>query len=112
MEYCSPVWWLAADCHLKLLDRIGSNANSPAGCSLDCNLSHLHSVASLCMLFMIRSNVLHSLNSSLPPLLQPVSLVMSTPPADRDDTVTKLHQTGINSKRQVVTLVTQRHSPT
>ncbi|KAK3863976.1 hypothetical protein Pcinc_030291 [Petrolisthes cinctipes] len=32
--------------------------------------------------------------------------------ADRDDTVTKLHQTGINSKRQVVTLVTQRHSPT
>ncbi|KAK3895524.1 hypothetical protein Pcinc_000762 [Petrolisthes cinctipes] len=32
---------------------------------------------------------------------------MSTPPADRDDTVTKLHQTGINSKRQVVTLVTQ-----
>ena len=71
LEYCSPVWSSAADCHLKLLDRVVCNANFLSGGSLDCNLSHRRSIASLCMLFKIRSNSQHPLYSSLPPQFVP-----------------------------------------
>ena len=50
-EYCSAMWCLAADTHLKLLDRVVSGACFLAGGVLNCNLSHRQSVAVLCMLY-------------------------------------------------------------
>ena len=66
MEYCSALWCSAADSHLKLLDRVVRNARFLAGGVLDCNLAHGRSVAELCMLFMIKSNPIHSLSGALP----------------------------------------------
>ena len=45
LEYCSAVWHLSADTHLKLLDRIVSGACILAGGMLNCDLSHCRSVA-------------------------------------------------------------------
>ena len=47
LEYCSAVWRLAADAHLKLLDRVVSGAYFLSGGVLDCNISHRRSVAVL-----------------------------------------------------------------
>ena len=65
-EYCSAVWCLAANSHLKLLDRVVRSAGFLAGGVLECNLSHRRSVAELRMLFKIRSNPMHSLSGALP----------------------------------------------
>ena len=56
LEYCSAMLCLAADRHLKLLDRIVSDASFSAGDVLNCNLSNCRSVAVLCMMYKIRCN--------------------------------------------------------
>ena len=66
LEYCSAMWCLAADSHLKLLDRVVRSVGFPAGGVLECNLAHRRSVAELCMLFKIRSNPMHPLSGALP----------------------------------------------
>ena len=60
------MWCSAADSHLKLLDRVVRSAGFLASGVLDCNLSHCRSVAELYMLFKIKSNPMHPLNSALP----------------------------------------------
>ena len=71
LEYCSAVWCSAADSHLKLLDRFVRSAGFLAGGVIDCNLAHLRSVAELCMLFKIKSNLMHPLSGALPLLYVP-----------------------------------------
>ena len=65
------MWCSAADSHLKLLDRVVRSAGLIAGGVLECNLAHRRSVAELCMIFKIRSNPMHPLNSALPLLYVP-----------------------------------------
>ena len=57
LEYCSAVWCSAAYSHLKLLDKVVRSAGFIAGGVLECNLAHRRSVAELCMLFKIKSNL-------------------------------------------------------
>ena len=66
LEYFSAVWCLAADIHLKLLNRVISGACFLAGGMLNCDLSHRRSVAVLCMLYKIRCNLMHPLCGALP----------------------------------------------
>ena len=66
MEYCSSVWCSAAECHLRLLDRVVACAGFLVGGVVPCNLMHRRSVAALCMLYKIRNNPLHPLNLQLP----------------------------------------------
>ena len=60
------LWFSAADSHLKLLDRVVRSAGFLAGGVLDCNLAHRRSLAQLCMLFKIKSNLMHPLSSAVP----------------------------------------------
>ena len=62
----------APNTHLKLLDRVVSNACCLAGGVLNCNLSHRQSVAVLCMLYKIRCNRMHPLCGTLPMPYVPV----------------------------------------
>ena len=78
LEYCSAVWCLAADTHLKLLDRVVSGACFLAGGVLNCNLSHRRSVAVLCMLYKIRCNPMHPLCGALYVPYVPVRVTCST----------------------------------
>ena len=63
---------LAADTHLKLLDRVASGACFLAGGVLNCDLSHRRSVAVLCMLYTNRCNPKHPLCGVLPVPYVPV----------------------------------------
>ena len=45
LEYCSSVWCSAADIHLKLLNRVVSNASFLNGGVLDCNIVHRRPLA-------------------------------------------------------------------
>ena len=65
LEYCSAVWCSAADSYLKLLDRVVRSAGFLAGGVLECNLAHRQSVAELCMIFKIKSNIVHPLSGAL-----------------------------------------------
>ena len=65
LEYCSAVWCSAADTHLKLLDRVVSDACFLAGGMLNCDLSYRRSVAVLCMMYKIRWNPKHPLCGAL-----------------------------------------------
>ena len=47
LEYCFAVWCLAADTHLKLLDRVISGASFLTGGVFECDLAHRRSVAVL-----------------------------------------------------------------
>ena len=60
--FCS----LAADTHLKLLDRAVSGARFLTGGVFECDISHRRSVAVLCMLYKIRCNPVHPLYGALP----------------------------------------------
>ena len=71
LEYCSPVWSAAADCHLKLLDK-NLRACKFLIPDLNIDLWHRRSVARLCMLFKIFNNFMHPLTSELPDLYRPV----------------------------------------
>ena len=70
-EYCSPVWFSAADSHLKLLDR-NLNACKFLIPDLNTDLWHRRSISCLCMLFKIYHNPAHPLHSELPSLYLPV----------------------------------------
>ena len=70
-EYCSPVWFSAADSHLKLFDR-NLNACKFLIPDLNTDLWHRRSISCLCMLFKIYHNPAHPLHSELPNLFQPV----------------------------------------
>ena len=63
--YCSAVWCLAADTHLRLLDRVVSGTSFLTGRMFACDLAHRRSVAVLCILYKIRSPM-HSLYGALP----------------------------------------------
>ena len=62
IEYCSIVWWSAANAHIKLLDRVVRSVCFLAGDVLECNLAHRWSVVVLCMQFKIKNNPMHHLN--------------------------------------------------
>jgi hypothetical protein len=66
LEYCAPVWRSAAESHLKLLDRVVRGAGFLVGGFEPCDLAHRRSVATLCMLHKVRSNLKHPLHLSLP----------------------------------------------
>ena len=72
LEYCSAVWCLAADTHLKLLDRAVSGARFLTGGVFECDIAHRRSVAVLCMLYKINCNPMHPLNDALPGPYVPV----------------------------------------
>ena len=72
LEYCSAVWFSAADTHLKLLDRAVSGARFLTGRVFECDIAYRPSVAVLCMLYKIRCNTMHPLNGALPGLYVPV----------------------------------------
>ena len=59
------MWCLAADSHLKLLDKVVRSADFLGGGVLECNLAHRQSVAELCMLFKIKCNPMHPLSRAL-----------------------------------------------
>ena len=65
-EYCSAVWYSAADTHIKLLDRAVSGSRYLTGGVFEYNIAHRRSVAFLCMLYKIRCNPMHPLNGALP----------------------------------------------
>ena len=56
LEYCYAVWCLAADSHLKLLDRAVIDALFLTGGVFGCDIAHRRSVAVLCK---IRVNPMH-----------------------------------------------------
>ena len=60
------MWCLAANSHLKLLDRVIRGAGLLAGGVLKCNLAHHRSVAVLSMLFNIKRNPMDPLSGALP----------------------------------------------
>ena len=70
LEYCSEVWCLASDTHLKLLDRGVSSARFLTGSVFKCDISHRRSVAVLCILYKIRCNSVHPLKLSLDRMCQ------------------------------------------
>ena len=77
LECCSAVWCSAADTHLKLLDRVISDASFLTGGVFECDLAHHRSVAVLCMLYKIRCNQLHHLYGALPAPHVPVRVTRS-----------------------------------
>ena len=60
------MWCLAANSHLKLLDRVVSGASFITGGVFEFDLAHSRSVAVLCMLYKIRCNPMHPLYGALP----------------------------------------------
>ena len=81
LEYCSGVWCLAANTHLKLLDRVVSGVCFLTGGVFECDISHHRSVAVLCMLYKIRCNPVHPLNGALPGPFVPVQVTLDAPVA-------------------------------
>ena len=67
-EYCSPMWWSAAECHLQLLER---QVYSVARFRIDQNFlsCHRRHVDALCMLYKVNSDLNHRLFSELPSAL-------------------------------------------
>ena len=75
LEYCSAVWYSAADIHLKLLDCAVSGTQFLTGERVsECDIAHRLSVAVLCMLYKIRCNPMLPLNDALPGLCVPVQV--------------------------------------
>ena len=68
------MWCSAAETHLKLLDRAVSGARFLAGGVFECDISHLRSVAVLCILYKIRCNPMHPINDALPGPYVPVQV--------------------------------------
>ena len=74
LEYCSAMWWSAADMHLEQLDQVVSGASFLTGGVFACDLAHHQSVAVLCMLYKMRCNHMHSFYGALP---MPVQITRS-----------------------------------
>ena len=83
LEYCSAVWCLAADTHLKLLVRAVSDVRFLTGGVFECDIAHRRSVAVLCMLYKIRCNSVQPLNDALPGPYVPVRVTRSALVAHR-----------------------------
>ena len=66
LEYCSAVWYLAADTHLQLLDRAVSGASFLTLGVIECDLAHRRSREVFCMLYKVRRNPMHPLHGCLP----------------------------------------------
>ena len=65
MHLCSAAWCLAADTHLKLLDRVVSGAWFVTGGVFEHNIADHKSVAVICMLYKIRCNPMHPFHGAL-----------------------------------------------
>ena len=72
LEYGSAVWCSSVDTHLKLLDRVVSDASFLTGGVFECDLAHRRSASVLCMLYNIRCNPMHTLYGALPVPYVPV----------------------------------------
>ena len=66
LEYCSPVWGSAAQCHLHLLERQMYSVARLCPDQAFLSLCHRRHVAALCMLYKVNSNSYHYLFSELP----------------------------------------------
>ena len=66
LEYSSSVWLSAADCHLRLLDRVVSWASAMCGGAIHCDLWHSRLVTSLCLFYNLRDNDHHPDGSLFP----------------------------------------------
>ena len=66
LEYCSAVWLSAADCHLRLLDRVVSRASAMCGDAIHCDLWPRRRVTSICLFYKIRDNDRHPVGSHFP----------------------------------------------
>ena len=75
--FCSGC--LAADTHIKLLDRAVSGALFLTGGVFECDIAHRRSDAVLCMLNKIRCNPMHPLNDALPGQYVPVHVTRGCP---------------------------------
>ena len=75
LEFCSAVWYSAADTHFKLLDLEVSGSRFLTGGVFECDIFHRRYVAVLCMLYKIRCNPMHPLNSALPGPYVPVRVI-------------------------------------
>ena len=72
LEYCAAVWSSAAECHLKLLDRVLSRVRFLCTEADLVNLAHRRSVGALCLLYKIFMNSDHPFHTFLPELYVPV----------------------------------------
>ena len=72
LEYCSAVWCSVADTHLKLLVRAVSGVRFLTGGVFECDIAYRRSVAVLYILYKIRCDPVHPLNSALPGPYVPV----------------------------------------
>ena len=72
LEYCSAVWCLDADTHLKLLDRAVSGTRFLTGSVSECDIAHRRSFPVLRMQYKIRCNPMHPLKDALPGPYMPV----------------------------------------
>ena len=66
LEYGSPVWAGASDCHLKLLNKVHNQAKFLFPDNGNYDLEHRRKVSSLSLLHKIYNCIDHSLNSTLP----------------------------------------------
>ena len=66
LEYCAPVWSSAAQCHLKLIDKVLSRVRFLCNDANSVDLSHRRSVGALCLFYKIYMNPNHQLHSVLP----------------------------------------------
>ena len=66
LEYCSPLWGSAAECHLQLLERQVYSVARLCPAQTFWSLCHRHHVAALSMLYKVNSDSNHCLFSELP----------------------------------------------
>ena len=83
LEYSSAVWCLAVETHVKLLDRAVSGSQFLTGCVFECDITHHRSVEVLCLLYIIRCNLMSDLNGALPGSYVPVWVPLSALVAHR-----------------------------
>ena len=72
LDYCSAVWFSAANTLLKQLDHVVSGASFLTGGVFGCDFLHRRSVAVLCTLYKIRCIPMHPLYGALPEPYGPV----------------------------------------
>jgi hypothetical protein len=72
LEYCSQVWFSAADCHFKLLDSVVRRAASMMDGTIPSDLSHRRVVSALCLMYKYFFREGQPLVSFLPQRFVPV----------------------------------------
>ena len=83
LEYCSAVWCLPADTHLKLLDLAVSGVRFLTVGVFECDIDHRRSVAILCILYKTRCNQMNPLNDALLERYVPMQVTRGTLVAHR-----------------------------